>query len=75
MLAVHARDAIQEVSLQAQGDGGAGGLLDGIAGAGDVDVLDGLAVYFAAGRVVAEVGDEPVALWHCLSAFCFAKST
>lgn len=59
MLAVHTSHAIQEVSLQTQGDRSTGRLLDGIAGPGDVDVLDYLAVQLAAGRVVTEVGDEP----------------
>lgn len=59
MLAVHTSHAIQKVSLQTQGDRSTGRLLDGIAGPGDVDVLDYLAVQFAAGRVVTEVGDEP----------------
>lgn len=65
MLAVHAGHAVQQVPLQAQGDRGAGGLLDGGARPGDVDVLDDLAVQLAARGVVAEVGDEPVRVRVC----------
>lgn len=60
MLAVDARHAIQQVSLQTQGDRGTGGFLDGIAGPGNVDILDHFAIQLAAGGIVAEVGNEPV---------------
>lgn len=59
MLAIHTRHAIQKVSLQPQGDRGTRGLVDGIAGPGDVDVLDDLAVQLAAGGGMTQVGDEP----------------
>lgn len=59
MLMVNAGDTIQEVALQTEGNGGAGGLLDGIACPRDVDILDSLAGQLATAGRVAEAGDEP----------------
>lgn len=51
---VYARHAIEEITLQAQGDGRTRRLLDGSARARNIDALDGLAVHLAV------VGDQPV---------------
>lgn len=59
MLVVNAGDTIQEIALQTEGKGGAGGLLDGIACPRDVDTLDSLAGQLATAGRVAEAGDEP----------------
>lgn len=53
LLEVHARHAVEEVSLQSQGNGGPGRLFDGVACLRNVDALDGLAVDLAVARVDA----------------------
>lgn len=52
MLSIHAGNAIEEVSLQTQGDGGTGWFLDGTAGSRDVDFLNGLSIQLTARGIV-----------------------
>ena len=59
---VHARHSVEEVSLQPQGKGGPGRLLDRVACLRNIDVLDRPAVYPPVGRLNAESGNQPVRL-------------
>ena len=58
LLGVDARDSVEEIALQTQGDRRAG-LDDGVARSRDVDALDGLAVDLAGGRSRTDGGHQP----------------
>lgn len=60
LLEVHARHAVEKISLQSQGNGSPGRVFDGVACLGNVDALNGLAVDLAVGRRDAYVGNQPV---------------
>lgn len=61
LLRVHARDSVQEVALETQGNRRAR-LDDGVARARDVDALDGLPGDLASVRSRTNCGHQPVRL-------------